>query len=83
MEIELVEIREFLAAHRPFDALPAEALDRLPASLSVRYLRRGSPFPPQDADGQYLYLVRKGAVDMRDSRGELADKLGEGDLYSP
>jgi CBS domain-containing protein len=80
MQIELIEIRDFLAAHHPFDALPEDALDRLPRLLSVRYLRRGTPFPPPDADARYLYVVRQGAVELRDRRGELIDKLGEGDL---
>jgi CBS domain-containing protein len=81
MDIELIEIRDFLAAHHPFDALPGEALDRLPASLSVRYLRRGTAFPPPDADGPCLYVVRRGAVEVRNHRGELVDKLGEGSHY--
>lgn len=82
MEIELIEIREFLAALHPFDALPDEALDRLPKMLSVRYLRRGTPVPPTDADARYLYIVRQGAVETRDRRGDLIAKLGEGDLFS-
>ncbi len=82
MEIELLEIRDFMAAHHPFDALPADALDQLPKALSVRYLRRGTPVPPADADGRYLYIVRQGAVEIRDRRGDLIDKLGEGDLYA-
>jgi len=82
MEIELIEIREFLAALHPFDALPDEGLDRLPKMLSVRYLRRGTPVPPSDADARYLYIVRQGAVETRDRRGDLIAKLGEGDLFS-
>ncbi len=82
MEIELVEIREFLAAHHPFDALPADVLDRLPGMLTVRYLRRGTPVPPADAGGRDLYIVRQGAVETRDQRGDLIDKLGEGDVLT-
>jgi len=80
MEIELIEIREFLAAHHPFDALPAEALDRLPRMLSVRYLRRGTRLPPSDDTGGDLCIVRQGAVEVRDLGGELIDILGEGEL---
>ena len=29
MDVELVEVRDFLAQHPPFDALPAEVLDDL------------------------------------------------------
>jgi CBS domain-containing protein len=80
MEIELIEIRDFLAARHPFDALPADALDRLPKLLSVRYLRRGTAVPPPDETGPHLYILRQGAVEIRDPGGNLLDKLGEGQL---
>ncbi len=80
MDVELLEIQEFLASHPPFDQLPPETLERLPKRLSVRYFRRGTPFPPSDADQPYLYLIRRGAVELRDPQGELVSKLAEGDL---
>ena len=36
MDVELAEVRDFLAQHPPFDALPEEVLDRLPARCSLR-----------------------------------------------
>ena len=80
MEIELVEIREFLAGHHPFDALPGDALDRLPKLLSVRYLRRGTRLPLRDDAANDVYIVRQGAVEIRDKGGELIDILGEGEI---
>jgi CBS domain-containing protein len=80
MEIELIEIRDFLAGHHPFDVLPGEALDRLPGMLAVRYLRRGTRLPTPDDTGNDLYIVRQGAVELRDQSGELIDILGEGEL---
>ncbi len=80
MDVELVEIQEFLASHPPFDKLPPETLERLPKRLSVRYIRRGSVFPPLDADQPYLYILRRGAVELRDAQGDLVGKLAEGDL---
>ncbi len=82
MQVELMEVRDFLAGHPPFDQLPADVLERLPRSLTIRYLRRGKAFPPDDADGAYLYLVRQGALELRSDRDELVAKYGEGDLYS-
>jgi CBS domain-containing protein len=82
MEIELIEIRDFLAARPPFDGLPAEVLDTLPRQVQIRYLRRSAQFPPADSRDSALYLVRAGAIECRDSAGELTGKLGEGDLYS-
>ena len=80
MDVELLEIQEFLANQPPFDQLPADTLERLPKRLSVRYFRRGTPFPPTDADQAYLYIVRRGAIDLRNPQGELVGKLAEGDL---
>ncbi len=80
MDVELLEIRDFLASHHPFDMLPAGVLDRLPKKLSVRYFRRGLVFPPKDADQAYLYILRRGAVELRDPSGDLLSKLAEGDL---
>jgi CBS domain-containing protein len=82
MEIELLEIRDFLARHAPFDVLADETLDDLPRKLVIRYLRRGSHFPPDDTDGACLCIVRSGAMDLRDSNGQLLEKLGEGDVYA-
>ena len=80
MEIELIEIREFLAAHHPFDTLPGDVLDRLPKLLSVRYLRRGTQLPLTNDAGNDIYIVRQGAVEIRDRGGELIDILGEGEV---
>lgn len=81
MDVELIEIREFLAKHPPFDHLPADVLDTLPKRLTVRYLRRSSTFPPADHQTAAMPILRSGAVEFRDLQGELLEKLGEGDLY--
>lgn len=82
MEIELIEIRDFLAQRPPFDGLPGDVLDGLPRQVQIRYLRRGAEFPPADSSDSALYLVRTGAIECHDAAGELTGKLGEGDLYS-
>ena len=81
MDVELIEIREFLAIHPPFDHLPADVLDTLPKRLTVRYLRRGSSFPLTDMPAAALPILRRGAIEFRDGKGDLLEKLGEGDLY--
>ncbi|MGM0593781.1 MAG: putative nucleotidyltransferase substrate binding domain-containing protein [Pseudomonadota bacterium] len=82
MDVELIEIREFLVAHPPFDRLPDDLIDSLTRQLRVRYLRRGSPFPPAQDDGPAAALVRTGAVEFRSDNGKLLEKLGEGELYA-
>ncbi|MET0027871.1 MAG: putative nucleotidyltransferase substrate binding domain-containing protein [Candidatus Thiodiazotropha sp.] len=82
MEIELVEIRDFLAQRPPFDMLPEDRLNELPKMLEIRYLRRTSSFPPADAERTYIYILRSGAVELLDEDGNLVEKLGEGDIYT-
>jgi CBS domain-containing protein len=79
MEVELIEIRQFLEQRNPFSHLGSELLDEVVRDIEIRYLRRGGRFPPLEG---YMYLVRSGAIEIRDSQGDLCEKLGEGDLYS-
>jgi CBS domain-containing protein len=78
---ELRDVRDFLIRHAPFSALPTETLDDLPRGLTVRYLRRGATFPPDGGEAAALYVLRKGAVELRDGRGELVEKLAEGEHF--
>jgi CBS domain-containing protein len=82
MDAELQEIRDFLAGSPDFAVLPATALDRLPKQMIARYLRRGSVFPPEKTQPSDLWVVRTGAVDLRNEQDELLDKLGEGDVFA-
>ena len=64
MEVELLEIRDFLAEHPPFDHLSEETLNKLIPEITIRYLRRGRDFPPADGDLSALYIVRQGAISL-------------------
>jgi CBS domain-containing protein len=79
MEVELIEIRQFLEKRNPFIYLSKELLDELPQDIEIRYLRRDGFFPSRQ---NYLYVVRSGAIEIFDKKGELCEKLGEGDIYS-
>ncbi|MDQ5903089.1 MAG: hypothetical protein QG672_676 [Pseudomonadota bacterium] len=80
MNVELIEIRDFLADYPPFSLLDPAALDALPKQMAVRYQRRGSAFPPA-GESAALYVVRKGAIEQRNADGKLVDMLGEGDVF--
>ena len=79
MEVELIEIRQFLEQRNPFNYLGEEQLEELPQDIEIRYLRRGNAFPPKEG---FVYVVRSGAVKIFDKKGELCEMLGEGDVYS-
>ena len=81
MDIELLEIRDFLAGLHPFDQLPPKVLDTLPGALVVRYARRGTPLLAIGDKNENLFIVRSGAVDVTDADGTLLARLGEGDTF--
>ena len=81
MDIELLEIRDFIEGLPTFRGIDADALPALVEQIAIRYLRRGSEFPPQGEDSS-LYILRQGAVELRNDDGALQRKLAEGDCYS-
>lgn len=81
MEIELVEIRDFIARYPPFNVLDMSALNEIPAQVNIGYLKQGNTFPGEDNNKPGLYLVRSGAIELRNSHSQLIDKLAEGDIY--
>ncbi len=82
MEIELKEIRDFMAVIPPFDHLPSSVIEELVENTAIRYLRRDSDFPPADENNTHLYLVRTGAISHYSEDDKLIEKLAEGDFYS-
>lgn len=80
MDVELAEIRDFLAEHPPFDALPPEVLDDLPRRCTLTYARRGTQILRHGERGDRLWLVRSGAVDVTDE-GQLVDRVGAGGAF--
>ena len=78
MGVELLEVRDFLAQHAPFDTLPPAALDQVPRQCTLRYARRGTVVLDVGARGEGLYVVRSGAVDVVDEAGGLVERVGTG-----
>lgn len=81
MDVELIEVRDFLARCAPFDDLPASVLDRLPARLTQRYHRRGSVIIDVGQSNDTLHIIRTGVVEVCDPEGTLLDTRDEGDCF--
>ena len=60
LDVELAEIRDFLAQHAPFDSLPSGVLADLPRRLTVEYHRRGRSIIARGKDNHSLYVLRSG-----------------------
>ncbi|WP_394274827.1 DUF294 nucleotidyltransferase-like domain-containing protein [Luteococcus sp.] len=78
MDVEVAEVRDFLAEHHPFGDLPPELLSQLSGRLQVRYHRRGTPLLQVGVANNHLYILRSGAVDVRDAEGELVERCEPG-----
>ena len=81
MDVELAEIRDFLAQHEPYSTLPAAVLDALPRQLTARYYRRGTTLVAVGQENSITYILRSGAVDIFDELGAFNDKAGPGDSF--
>lgn len=81
MDVELAEVRQFLARCAPFDELPGELLDHLPPKLSQRYHRRGAVILDAGEANDILHIIRSGAVEVCDPAGALLDARDEGDCF--
>ena len=81
MGVELLEVRDFLAQHAPFDMLPPGALGQVPRQCTLRYARRGTVVLDVGDRGAGLYVVRSGAVDVVDESGGLLERIGTGAAF--
>jgi CBS domain-containing protein len=81
MDVELVEIQNFLATHPPFDELPEETLAYVTKSVEISYFREDTPIIHFGDDIRDLYMVRSGVVEIYRRKGELYNRLDEGDIF--
>ena len=80
MNIELKEIRDFLANTTPFDKLPIEKVEEITHASSIRYFRRGSPMPTVNVTQHQLYIIRKGSIAIQTKNDGLHGKLTDGNI---
>jgi len=77
MEIEQLEIRDYLSRCAPLDKLDEKCLNQITSQLEISYARRGSQIMKPGDINRSLYLIRSGAVEIRTANDELYDQLGE------
>ncbi|MDT8438688.1 MAG: DUF294 nucleotidyltransferase-like domain-containing protein [Wenzhouxiangellaceae bacterium] len=81
MEVEQIEIRNHLERHAPFSELPRERLDAIASQVEIAYFRAGSQLINIGDAITDLHYIRSGAVEISRARGEIYNRLGEGDLF--
>ncbi|AZT82342.1 cyclic nucleotide-binding/CBS domain-containing protein [Marinobacter sp. NP-4(2019)] len=81
MQAELIDIRNHLAQHAPFDDMPEEMLDKVVSSIEISYFRAGTPILEIGQRNTWLFYVRSGAVEIYRRSGELYSRMGEGEFF--
>ena len=81
MQIEQLEILDFLRAHPPFDALPDEVLQRVAAAVDVRYYKAGEAIVEFGQVAEFWHVVRSGAVEVFRRNGTLYNRLTAGGYF--
>ncbi|KKO43990.1 cyclic nucleotide-binding protein [Arsukibacterium ikkense] len=81
MEIEQIEILEFLKRHSPFQELPAGQLLQVALSIDIGYFKAGSEILRFNAPLNALHLIRSGAVETFRRNGDLYNRLSAGGIF--
>ena len=81
MEVEQLEIHDYLTECSPFDRLPESALHDVVQALEIRYVRQGTVLLREGEHNPWFYLVRTGAVEVAQADGTLVGRFGEGEVF--
>ncbi|TGN39318.1 putative nucleotidyltransferase substrate binding domain-containing protein [Marinobacter confluentis] len=81
MQAELIDIRNHMVKHAPFDDLPPEMLDRVASGIEVSYFRAGTDILEFGQNNNYLHYIRSGAVEIFRRTGELYNRVTEGEIF--
>ncbi|WP_070967735.1 DUF294 nucleotidyltransferase-like domain-containing protein [Vibrio sonorensis] len=81
MDAELIEIQNFLSLHPPFKDLDEEILKEVSQNIEISYVRQGLQVIEFGDEIHDLYMVRSGAVEVYRRKGELYNRLDQGDLF--
>lgn len=81
MEAELLEIKNFLSQHPPFDELEDDVLNFVTKNVEISYFREDTPVIHFGDEIHDLYMVRSGVVEVYRRKGELYNRLDEGALF--
>src|SRR5690606_33877096 len=81
MQVEQLEIVDFLRVRPPFDELPREAVESVATAIDVRYYKAGEPIVAFGEPADFWYIVRSGAVEVFRRNGTLCNRLTPGGYF--
>lgn len=81
MDDDHADIRQFLAAHPPFDVLPAGVLEDVAKQVRIVTADHGTPVLKARQHIRHLYIVRAGSIEIRGVTGEVWAQRLEGETF--
>ncbi|MCW8995440.1 MAG: DUF294 nucleotidyltransferase-like domain-containing protein [Psychromonas sp.] len=81
MEVELLEIKDFISQYVPFEQLPEEALLEVVQNIEIAYYQAGTPIIDFSEEIHDLYMIRSGVVEIFRRNGELYNRLDQGKFF--
>lgn len=81
LEIEQLEILQFLERHSPFQELSSAEQINLAKQIDITYFRAGEDILQYNTPLTALYLIRSGTVETFRRNGDLYNRLAQGGLF--
>jgi CBS domain-containing protein len=81
MGSELIEIKDFLAQHPPFEFLPEKEVAHAASRIEISYFRAGETILTYGAPLDHLYIVRSGLVELYRRNGDLYNRIDSGSIF--
>ncbi len=78
---ELIEIKDFLAQHPPFELLPEKEVAHAAGRIEISYFRAGETILTYNAPLAHLYIVRSGLVELFRRNGDLYNRIDSGSIF--
>ncbi len=81
MEIESLEIFQYLTTCDPISKLEKQFQKRIALSIEIVYIKRGQTILKPDEQNNWLYIIRTGAVERTESNGSIVAQFEEKDFF--
>lgn len=81
MEIESLEIFQYLSTCEPISKLDKSTREKIALSLEIVYAKRDQIILKPTSTNEWLYLIRSGAVERTQDDGSLAARFAEKDFF--
>ncbi|WP_354624694.1 DUF294 nucleotidyltransferase-like domain-containing protein [Psychromonas sp. MME2] len=78
---ELQPVHEFIAKIPPFDSLDTAQINQTCLALKVVYYSKNEQLVHVDSNPSQLYIVRTGAFEVVTPKGELIDRISDGQYF--